>query len=134
MVANNGWTTSPVKAVSRRRRGRKARLYRALLPCILDHQGRCEAPLKPAATVLPATLRRSSTSSPESSILPYPRETAKNQFKLTRGRGNDGIDAVALRAKRRTFGLFNSWLRPSSTMDSCHARRTSDLFSHAAAV
>ena len=28
MVANNGWTAYPVEAVSRRRRGPKARLYR----------------------------------------------------------------------------------------------------------
>src|SRR5271156_4338244 len=46
MVANNGWTACPVKAVSRRRRGPKASLYRARRPAKLDHQGRREATLK----------------------------------------------------------------------------------------
>src|SRR5271168_3538705 len=46
MVANNGWTACPVKAVSRRRRRPKASLYRARRPAKLDHQGRREATLK----------------------------------------------------------------------------------------
>ena len=38
MVANNGWTAYPVKAVSRRRRGPKARLYRVRRAAKLGHQ------------------------------------------------------------------------------------------------
>src|SRR6516165_4011469 len=38
MVANNGWTAYPVKAVSRRRRGPKARLYRVRRAAKLRHQ------------------------------------------------------------------------------------------------
>src|SRR4249919_205731 len=40
LVANDGWVASRVKAVSRRRRGPQARLYRACHPAILDHRGR----------------------------------------------------------------------------------------------
>jgi allantoinase len=40
LVANDGWVASPVKAVSRRRRGPQARLYRACDPAILGHRGR----------------------------------------------------------------------------------------------
>jgi len=38
MVANNGWTAGSVKAVSRRRRGPKARLYRVRRAAKLGHQ------------------------------------------------------------------------------------------------
>ena len=38
MVANNGWTACPVKAVSRQRRGPKARLYRVCRPAKLGRQ------------------------------------------------------------------------------------------------
>src|SRR6516164_11174902 len=38
MVANNGWTAYPVEAVSRRRRGPKARLYRVCRPAKLRQQ------------------------------------------------------------------------------------------------
>src|SRR5271167_4835438 len=40
LVANEGWVASPVKAVSRRRWGPQARLYRACHPAILGHRGR----------------------------------------------------------------------------------------------
>jgi hypothetical protein len=40
LVANHGWVASPVKAVSRRRRGPQARPYRACHPAILGHLGR----------------------------------------------------------------------------------------------
>ena len=40
LVANDGWVASPVKAVSRRRRGPQARLCRACHPAILGHRGR----------------------------------------------------------------------------------------------
>ena len=40
LVANDGWVASPVKAVSRRRRGPQARLYRACDRAILGHRGR----------------------------------------------------------------------------------------------
>jgi Family of unknown function (DUF6151) len=40
LVANDGWVASPVKAVSRRRRGPQARLYRTCHPAILGHRGR----------------------------------------------------------------------------------------------
>src|SRR5215468_4819776 len=47
LVANEGWVTSPVKAVSRRRRGPKARLYRACHPARLGHRGRRLATARP---------------------------------------------------------------------------------------
>src|SRR6516165_9041525 len=40
LVANDGWVASTVKAVSRRRRGPQARLYRTCHPAILGHRGR----------------------------------------------------------------------------------------------
>jgi hypothetical protein len=40
MVANNGWMASAVRAVSRRRRGPQANLYRTCHPAILGHRGR----------------------------------------------------------------------------------------------
>jgi len=40
LVANDGGVASPVKAVSRRRRGPQARLYRTCYPAILGHRGR----------------------------------------------------------------------------------------------
>src|SRR5215472_2224311 len=47
LVANEGWVTSPVKAISRRRRGPKARLYRACHPARLGHRGRRLATARP---------------------------------------------------------------------------------------
>src|ERR1700686_3925106 len=47
LVANEGWVASPVKAVSRRRRGPQARLYRACPPAILGHRGRRLAAARP---------------------------------------------------------------------------------------
>src|SRR5215471_3610961 len=47
LVANEGWVTSPVKAISRRRRGPKARLYRACYPARLGHRGRRLATARP---------------------------------------------------------------------------------------
>ena len=52
LVANDGWVTSRVKAVSRRRRGPQARLYRACHLAILDHRGRRLTP----ATLLPVRM------------------------------------------------------------------------------
>ena len=40
LVANDGWVPGPVKAVSRRRRGPQASLYRTCHPAILGHRGR----------------------------------------------------------------------------------------------
>ena len=54
LVANDGWVTSRVKAVSRRRRGPQARLYRACHPAILDHRGRR---LTPATLLPPPSMR-----------------------------------------------------------------------------
>ena len=54
LLANDGWVTSRVKAVSRRRRGPQARLYRACHPAILDHRGRR---LTPATLLPPPSMR-----------------------------------------------------------------------------
>ena len=54
LVANDGWVASRVKAVSRRRRGPQARLYRACHPAILDHRGRG---LTPATLLPPPSMR-----------------------------------------------------------------------------
>ena len=54
LVANDGWVASRVKAVSRRRRGPQARLYRACHPAILDHRGRR---LTPATLLPPPSMR-----------------------------------------------------------------------------
>jgi hypothetical protein len=43
LVANEGWGMTPVKAVSRRWRGPKARLYRGHYPAILTYCGRYHA-------------------------------------------------------------------------------------------
>src|SRR6516162_8510075 len=78
LVANEGWVTSPVKAVSRRRRGPKARLYRACHPARLGHRGRRLAtarPLRPPSLrgftppVTPPDLARLTTSRPVTTII-----------------------------------------------------------------
>src|SRR5262249_35517920 len=50
LVANDGWVPGPVKAVSRRRRGPQASLYRTCHPAILGHRGRRLATAQPGVS------------------------------------------------------------------------------------
>jgi hypothetical protein len=50
LVANDGWVAGPVKAVSRRRRGPQASLYRACHPAIPGHRGRRLATAQPGVS------------------------------------------------------------------------------------
>ena len=74
LVANDGWVTSRVKAVSRRRRGPQARLYRACHPAILDHRGRRLTP----ATLLPPPSMRGFT--PPVTLTTYSEKTTRENL------------------------------------------------------
>ena len=50
LVANDGWVAGPVKAVSRRRWGPQASLYRTPHPAILGHRGRRLATAQPGVS------------------------------------------------------------------------------------
>ena len=99
LVANDGWVASRVKAVSRRRRGPQARLYRACHPAILGHRGRRLT----TATLLP----------PPSSI------HAAGNTALARDRG--GVAGSPEKPAGHVFGRFSTgfsgWSRSKQALD-----------------